>query len=216
MTKDAGDAAVERGGALLENAAGILVGDGQSGAPAVSLVVSTERPGDSFEAFFQAEYPRLLKAMYLATGDRNEAEELAQETFVKALERWQMISRAQNRPGYLYRMAINLYRSRLRRMARLARKALQPPEPPDEFGAADDRDAIGRALAALPDGQRQAVVMVEWLGMSHEEAGAALGISPVTVRVRIHRARGTLRPLLRPVEPSPEDAVSPVAGSVGA
>ena len=38
--------------------------------------------------------------------------------------------------------------------------------------------------------------MVEWLGMTDDEAGQALGVSPVTVRVRIHRARGRLRPLL--------------------
>src|ERR1700758_715411 len=40
-----------------------------------------------FEAFFQAEYPRLLRALYLVTGNRHEAEELAQDTFVRALER---------------------------------------------------------------------------------------------------------------------------------
>ena len=60
-----------------------------------------------------------------------------------------------------------------------------------------DRDAIGRALSVLSRGQREAVVMVEWLGMTDDEAGALLGISPVTVRVRIHRARAVLRPLLR-------------------
>jgi len=60
-----------------------------------------------------------------------------------------------------------------------------------------DRDDIGRALSVLSRGQREAVVMVEWLGMTDDEAGALLGISPVTVRVRIHRARAVLRPLLR-------------------
>jgi RNA polymerase sigma-70 factor, ECF subfamily len=74
---------------------------------------------------------------------------------------------------------------------------VKPPPEADPFGAADDRDAIGRALASLPKGQREAVVMVEWLGMTDDEVGEVLGISPVTVRVRIHRARGTLRPILR-------------------
>jgi DNA-directed RNA polymerase specialized sigma24 family protein len=52
---------------------------------------------------------------------------------------------------------------------------------------------VDRALAALPDGQREAVVLVEWVGLSAEEAGRVLGIEPVSVRVRLSRARATLR-----------------------
>jgi len=155
-------------------------------------------PADTtFEAFFEHEYPRLLRAMYLVTGNRHEAEELVQDTFVRALERWERVRRAENRPGYLYRMAVNLYRSKLRRVARAAKKTFHPPPDADLFAAADDRDAIGRALRSLPEGQRQAVVMVEWLGMTDQEVGEVLGVSPITVRVRIHRARGTLQPILR-------------------
>jgi RNA polymerase sigma factor (sigma-70 family) len=152
---------------------------------------------ESFEQFFQDEYTNLLRAMYLVAGTRHEAEELAQDAFVRAYERWELVRRADNPQGYLYRIGVNLYRSKLRRAARAAKKAIRPPAEADAFGAADERDAIGRALKALPRGQREAVVMVEWLGMTDDEAGAALGVSPITVRVRIHRARGTLRPILR-------------------
>ncbi len=154
------------------------------------------REETTFEVFFRAEYPRLLKAMYLVTGSRHEAEELVQDTFVRALERWDRVRAAQNRPGYVYRMAVNLYRSKLRRVARAAKKIVHPPAEPDPYQAADERDAIGRALEAIPEGQREAVVMVEWLGMTDDEVGRILGISPVTVRVRIHRARGVMRPIL--------------------
>ena len=158
------------------------------------------RPRESvqagFEDFFRSQYPTLLRALYLVTGSRHEAEELAQDTFVRAYERWELVSNADNRPGYLYRMALNLYRSKLRRMARAARKVVRPAAEPDPIEALDQRDAIGRALTALSCGQRDAVVLVEWVGLSHEEAGQALGISPITVRVRIHRARAVLRPLL--------------------
>jgi RNA polymerase sigma-70 factor, ECF subfamily len=151
----------------------------------------------AFETVFEAEYPRLLRALYLVTGSRHEAEELAQDTFVRAYERWHLVVRADNRPGYLYRMAVNLYRSKLRRIGRAARHIIKPEPEPDSFAATDDRDVIGRALASLPRSQREAVVLVSWLGMTDDEAGAILGISPVTVRVRIHRARLALRPLLR-------------------
>ncbi len=160
-------------------------------------------PAGSFEEFFAAEYPRLLRVMYLVIGNRHEAEEVTQDAFVRALERWDRVRAAGNRPGYLYRIAVNLYRSKLRRVARAARKTLRPQPEADPFQAADDRDAIARALVALPEGQREAVVMVEWLGMTDDQVGEILGISPVTVRVRIHRARGTMRPILRP--DAPED-----------
>jgi RNA polymerase sigma factor (sigma-70 family) len=152
----------------------------------------------SFEDFFRAQYTSLLRAMYLMCGNRQEAEELAQDTFVRAYERWELVRSADNPGGYVYRIGLNLYRSKLRRAARAAKKAIRPAAEPDPFAAADERDAIWRALAELPKGQREAVVMVEWLGMTDDEAGLALGVSPITVRVRIHRARGRLRPLLHP------------------
>ena len=89
------------------------------------------------------------------------------------------------------------YRSKLRRLARGARKVLLQQQEPDFFAAVDDRDALGRALAELSNGQREALVLVEWMGMTDDEVGALLGVSPITVRVRIHRARAALRPLLR-------------------
>src|SRR5437588_10404862 len=68
-----------------------------------------DRP--DFESFFQAEYPRLLRALYLVCGSRYEAEELAQDAFVRAYERWTLVLRADNQAGYVYRIAINLYRA---------------------------------------------------------------------------------------------------------
>jgi RNA polymerase sigma-70 factor (ECF subfamily) len=163
---------------------------------ALAILPRADQEPATFEAFFQAEYPRLLRAMFLVTGDRHEAEEIAQDAFVRACERWDLVSRAANRPGYVYRMALNGYRSKLRRLARGARKTLRPPEEPDLFAAVDDRDALGRALARLTKGQREALVLVEWIGMTDDEVGALLSISPITVRVRIHRARAVLKPLL--------------------
>ena len=152
---------------------------------------------EGFEEFFRSEYPRLLRALYLVCGNRHEAEEIAQDAFVRAYERWELVIRADNRPGYVYRIALNLYRSKIRRATRAARKVVTPSPEPDAIEAMADRDAIGRALATLSRAQREAVVMVEWLGMTDDEAGALLGISPITIRVRIHRARAILRPLLQ-------------------
>ena len=59
--------------------------------------------------------PELLRAMYLITGDRHQAEEAAQDAFVKACEHWERIRVMANPSGYVYRIALNAHRSALRR-----------------------------------------------------------------------------------------------------
>jgi RNA polymerase sigma-70 factor (ECF subfamily) len=157
--------------------------------------VAVEAEGIGFEDFFRGEYETLLRAMYLLSGDRFEAEELAQSAFVKAWERWDRIKGMENPSGYLYRTAVNARRSARRRVGLAARRAvsLQHSDPISE---SDERDRIRRALARLPAKQREAIVLVDWLGFSDIEAGEALGISSGAVRVRISRARASLRLLI--------------------
>jgi RNA polymerase sigma-70 factor (ECF subfamily) len=153
----------------------------------------------AFEDFFDAHYERLLRVLYLSTGNRHEAEDLAQDAFVRVYERWSRVGGLENPAGYLYRVALNARRSRLRRIRVAAAKALHlRPEPPsDPQGDAEDRLTVRRALATLPAGQREAVVLVEWLGLTDVEAGEVLGLPPGAVRTRLHRARSALRELLR-------------------
>lgn len=146
----------------------------------------------TFDAFFADEFARLARALFLLTGTTSEAEDLAQEAMVRVYERWAMVSKMDAPTGYLYRTAMNLQRSRLRRLARAARR-LGIHETTDPIRAAEDRDELRRSLASLPTGQRQAVVLVEWLGFDPEEAGRLLGIAAVSVRVRISRAKAALR-----------------------
>ena len=157
--------------------------------------LSSEADQVGFTDFFRAEYETLLRAMYLLTGDRYEAEELAQDAFVKAYERWERVVRMDNPTGYLYRTAVNAHKSALRRIRNSARRTLTSGMS-DPISESDDRDRLRRALVALPANQREAVVLVEWLGLSDVEAGQALRISPGAVRVRISRARASLRPLI--------------------
>jgi RNA polymerase sigma-70 factor, ECF subfamily len=170
----------------------------------VRTIVTAETEGSrgaaAFEAFFQAEYPRLGRALYLVTGDAVEAEDLAQEAMVRVYERWDRLSIGDPPIGYLYRTALNLHRSRRRRLAVRVRRAASPSPPSDALSTADDRDELGRMLASLPETQRAAVVLVEWLGMSADEAAPALGIEPVSVRVRVSRAKAALRKHARETE----------------
>jgi RNA polymerase sigma-70 factor (sigma-E family) len=161
------------------------------GEPVVSERVET------FEELFHAQYERLLRAMYLATGDRHEAEDLAQDAFVRVYERWERVRALEDPVGYLYRVALNARRSRLRRLAIAARKAVRPDPPPDHEEAAGARDVVRRALGELPAGQRDAVVLIEWLGLTDRQAAGILGVSAGAVRTRLHRARSALRESLR-------------------
>jgi RNA polymerase sigma-70 factor (ECF subfamily) len=149
-----------------------------------------------FEDFFHAEHVRLARALYLLTGSAAEADELTQEAMVRVYERWDRVRQMDSPQGYLFRTAMNLHRSRLRWLASRARHILQATPPPDPAEVVQSRDNLARALASLPAGQREAVVLVEWLGMDHEEAAIALGIKQGSVRARLSRAKADLRLML--------------------
>ena len=84
--------------------------------------------------------------MYLVTGDRSEAEDLAQDSFVKAYERWDRIRQMDNPSGYVYRIALDAHRSRLRRIGGGRETVRRLRRDSDPISESDDRDAIRRAL----------------------------------------------------------------------
>jgi len=151
------------------------------------------RAGRSFEQFFEAEYPTLARALLLLTGDPVEAEDLAQEALARAFERWARVGQMDSPAGYVYRTALNLHRKRLRHLRVRARQVLRSGGAEDPAGVVASRMEVQRALRAVSREQREALVLVEWLGLDPQEAGAVLGIEAVSVRGRLHRARAALR-----------------------
>lgn len=147
---------------------------------------------EDFKELFENEYARLGKALYLVTGDVSEAEELCQEAFVRIYERWDRVMRLEDPSGYLYRTALNLHRSRLRRLMAAARHRPEP-SPTDELADVERQQDIMTMLSVLPRNQRAALVLVEWLGFSSETAAQIMKIKASTVRVHLSRARASLR-----------------------
>lgn len=147
----------------------------------------------AFEAFFEAERDGLFGALVLITGDRREAEDIAQDSFLVLWERWDRVSAMDNPAGYLFRTAMNVFRRRRRRAALALRRATGLVHAEDAFAAADARQVVARALGELSRRQRAALVLTELLGFSSEEAGAALGIKPVTVRVLASQGRAAMK-----------------------
>ncbi len=161
-------------------------------------------PGFEFGDFFRAEYAGLVRSLYLLTADLPEAEDLAQEAMARAYERWERVKLMDSPGGYVYRSAVNVNRKRLRHLAVRRRRLIalargagddpQPTEAPVE---------LAEALASLTTGQREAFLLVEWVGFSAEEAGRILGIAAASVRSRTHRARAALAERLGEPEEDP-------------
>ena len=146
-----------------------------------------------FEEFFLAQHERLFQALYLLTGDRSQADDLAQEALLRAYERWDRVGSMDSPAGYVYRTALNLHRSRLRALVVRARRVFATVPAEDLSGPVSASHDIRDALARLPRGQREALILVEWLGLGSKEAGRVLGIDASSVRGRLHRGRASLR-----------------------
>jgi RNA polymerase sigma-70 factor (ECF subfamily) len=147
----------------------------------------------SFETFFGLHNRDLISALWLITRNIHEAEEIAQDAFLRVWERWDRVAGLDDPEGYLYRTAMNVFRSRFRRAA-LALKRFGRGAPPDDLlESVERREVLVQALSQLTPRERAAVVLTDVLGFTSEEAGTALGIKPVTVRVLASRGRGRLQ-----------------------
>lgn len=161
--------------------------------PLRELVIDAARNPVTFEEFFDAQRDRLFRTLWLITGNRDEAEDLAQEAFVRVLERWDVVRDMDDPAGYLHRTAMNAFRSAYRRAVRAARRAVGLAPPPDLYEEVDARMAARQVLAGLTRRQRAALLLTELLEYTAEEAGVFLGIRASTVRALHFQARSALR-----------------------
>ena len=156
------------------------------------IVSLADLPG-TFEEFFQRHHHDVYAAMWLITRDRHESEEIMQDAFLRLWERWDRVRGLDDPEGYLYRTAMNVFRSRKRRAALAIRRLGREVPPDDLLESVERREELVRVLAILTPRERAAIVLTDVLGFSSEEAGRALGIKPVTVRVLASRGRGRMQ-----------------------
>jgi RNA polymerase sigma factor (sigma-70 family) len=150
-----------------------------------------------FEEFFELQRDHLCNLLTLVTGDRSEAEEIAQDAFVAVWERWDRVRLMDNPAGYLHRTAINNFRKRYRR-AKLFDRIAASLSPRTSSAPADSAVLLSEALRALTPRQRAALVLTELLGYSAEDAARALGVKVSTIGVLKHRGRTALRQEMEP------------------
>jgi len=159
--------------------------------------ISVDEAPLDFDAFFRDTHRRALAAAYLVTGNRHEAEEIAQDAYVRLYERWDRVRGLDDPEGYLLRTALNVFRDRTRRATRAVRLGLRTVASADELGAVEDRDEVVRMLRPLAPRERAAVVATSILDMSALEAGRALGMKASTVRALASRGRSHLQHLAK-------------------
>jgi RNA polymerase sigma-70 factor (ECF subfamily) len=148
-----------------------------------------DEPG--FESLCRRHYGSVVRTAYLITGDASEAVDLAQETFVRAFERWDRVSTLDRPEAWLHRVVANLSRSwwRRRLLQRQRDRAAEDVAPEPEV--VDPR--LMEALRALPPAQRTAVVLRFYADRSIEEVAQTLGKRPGTVRALTSQAVARLR-----------------------
>jgi RNA polymerase sigma-70 factor, ECF subfamily len=150
-------------------------------------------PPVSFDGFFERERDPLYRALWLVTRNRFEAEELTQEAFVRLLERWDRVSVMDDPRAYLFRTAMNAFRTSYGRALLGAKRTMKVLPADDTITEIDERDAAVRALARLSPRQRAAVVLTDMLGFGSDEAARMLGIRASTLRMHASRAHAALK-----------------------
>src|SRR5688572_23919488 len=157
-------------------------------------------------------------------GQPAEAEDVAQQVFLKAFERFDEIGSSPAAAGWLKTVARNTclnhlsrYRSRWRFFSELggADHGIDAPfeaslktddSPARDYERASDRDRLERALRRLPEHQRVPLVLFHFEENSYEEIARALRVSLAKVKTDIHRGREALRTLLEAKGPAAFDS----------
>lgn len=157
-----------------------------------------------------ARYQRpVISLIARMTGDRAQAEDLAQETFVRAFRNLAAFDTTRRLSSWLFRIAHNAAIDAMRRSgppvesidAKPGASAVAPHEPaappaPDPVERRELGRALEAAMAGLRPDQRAAIVLRYENGLSFGEIGVVLGVPEVTARSHVHRARKELARLL--------------------
>jgi len=167
-----------------------------------------------FTAFMRAHQDRVFSAAVRLTANDAQAEDIAQETFVKAYERFHELRGNAAAGGWLKTVATNLAINHWNRYRRRWRffgdwgidsedPGQAPPDPPavetpiGDALADERRASVEAALQGLPAHQRIPLVLFHYDDLSYDEIAARLGCSLAKVKTDIRRARLAMLPLLR-------------------
>jgi len=182
----------------------------RGGAPGADLAVdlALAAAGDrrAFERVYRTHVDRVFSVCVRMTADRTKAEELTQDTFVRAWEKLTLFRGESSFSTWLHRLAVNVVlnarKAEGRRRQHLPvstddreeESGIEAPAPV-VFAPGEWMD-IEQAIAGLPPGARRVFVLHDVEGYRHEEIGEMLGITAGGSKAQLHRARMLLREAL--------------------
>ena len=170
---------------------------GASGTADEAGLVAAAARGDTraFEQLYRRHVPRIHGLCLRLTGDAALAEDCTQDAFVAA---WKALPRFEQRSRFatwLHTIAVNAVFARGRGLAAQRETGVEDATAAlDARGGAEQPPALDveRAIAQLPPGARQVLVLVGLYGYTHEEVAEHLGVAVGTSKAQLHRARSLL------------------------
>ena len=168
-----------------------------------------------FDELVHRYHKQAYNVAYRMTGNHADAEDLTQDTFLKAFRFFDKYNRDMPFDNWLYRIMSNIFVDWLRRRPKAQIRSLDEPvrqeegetafeiadtaEGPESLALSGELDAeLQEALNKIPEDFRLTVILSDIEGLSYEEISEAMGCSIGTVRSRLHRGRKLLRDKLRP------------------
>ena len=153
----------------------------------------------TISALIESEIPRLKRYASALFRNRDGADDLVQETLLRALEKSDLWTPGTNLRAWLFTLMHNLYVNQVRRSVREGQKIdldrIKPSTAPAQIWSLLMRD-VKRGLARLPREQRSVVWTVAVDGMKYEQAAQIYSVPIGTIRSRLCRARQTLNAIL--------------------
>lgn len=156
---------------------------------------------DAVQALYREHAPRVYAVVRRLAGDDAQAEDWAQEAWVRALRALPTFRGDARFGTWLHRIAVN---QALQGQRRSRRRRNEVPLSPDHPARPQLHDALlerqlERALDSLPPRMREVLVLHDVEGYTHEEIGDLMGVAAGTCKSQLFKARAKLRELLRPL-----------------
>jgi RNA polymerase sigma-70 factor (ECF subfamily) len=169
-----------------------------------SVTAKSGSAAESFDAFYLGSRQRTLRTVYAMTGDLGDAQDLVQEAYARAWQRWSTVSTYDDPEAWVRTVAWRLAASRFRK-ARNGVAALLRHGPPAPAPGPDPENLdLVSALRQLPDAQRRAIVLHHLGGRSVAEVARETGAPEGTVKARLARGRAALAELMTEQPATPE------------
>jgi RNA polymerase sigma-70 factor, ECF subfamily len=154
------------------------------------------RDGESFDEFYRGTSRRLLHYAYALTGDLSEAQDLVQEVYVRAWQRWRRISAYDSAESWLRLVLARLATDRWRRLASFRSAMTRSGPMPSVDGPGDDTVVLVRALRRLPESQRRAIALHYLYDLSVDDIATETSAATGTVKSWLSRGRAALAEVL--------------------